>query len=371
MKASTLLKLFIVAAALGCGFVIVRYLAQPSATVAIAGKGNVLNSVSGTITVKPAVQTKIASTEPGFLAESLLSDGAHITKGQVIAHIDPGDLPLRKRALELRLEEIQRQLNSEQPEDILLRTQRDELEDARELFDKKQMPKAEFDRKENEYLAAVAQVEQSDAKLKNEMELVKNDIAQLDYRLSRLDIRSPLDGTVTVVHAFPGDLLHQGTPIATITSDAVKIEAEVNQDDVASVRNANRALVRFFAYGNRVFAAQVDQLLPSTDAATQRFTVFLSLLEEPPEILPGLTGEVSFIAGERRDTLVIPRRALLNDRVMLVEDGTVRTQEVTPGYVSMTKAEIITGLVPGDEVIVEDQDLFREGDRVRVKRKIE
>lgn len=368
MKASTLLKLLAVAVAAAAVYFGVSHFMRMGAVVAEAHKGRVLNSVSGTITVKPRIETNIASTEPGFLTESVLLDGAAIQKGQVVARIDPGDLPIKKRALQLQIAQLEHELNTPQPEDIQLENKISDFEDARQLYEQGHMPKAEFDRMENALRAAKAAIERGNTAQRNRLDLLRNQLEQLEYQLSRLEIVSPLTGTVTEVFAHPGDLVHQGTPLATIISDEVKIEAEVNQDDVAAVRNAERALVRFFAYGGQLFKARVTQLLPSTDAATQRFTVFLELVEEPPETLPGLTGEVSFVAGERDNTLVIPRRALLGDQVLVVKDGVVESREVNPGFLSMTDAEILEGVEPGEYVIAEDLDLYREGDRVRIER---
>ena len=51
----------------------------------------------------------------------------------------------------------------------------------------------------------------------------------------------------------------------------------------------------------------------------------------------------------------------------MVKDGKVELRAVTKGYVWLTGAEIVSGLEPGEQVIVEDLETFRDGDRVRVE----
>ncbi len=50
--------------------------------------------------------------------------------------------------------------------------------------------------------------------------------------------------------------------------------------------------------------------------------------------------------------------------MFVVKDGRVTLRHVNKGYVWLTGVEILEGLEPGDEVIVEDLDTFHEGDSV-------
>jgi len=88
---------------------------------------------------------------------------------------------------------------------------------------------------------------------------------------------------------------------------------------------------------------------------------------EPEKLIPGITGEVTIETGRRAAKAIIPRRALLNDNVYVVKNGTVELRPVTKGYVWLNGAEITEGLEPGEQVIVEELDSFRAGDSVKVQ----
>jgi hypothetical protein len=62
---------------------------------------------------------------------------------------------------------------------------------------------------------------------------------------------------------------------------------------------------------------------------------------------------------------LIPRRALFGDNVYAVQNGRVQLRKVEVGYVSSNIAEITKGLSTGEQVVVEDLDKYRDGDRVR------
>ena len=81
--------------------------------------------------------------------------------------------------------------------------------------------------------------------------------------------------------------------------------------------------------------------------------------------MPGLTGEVSVIIGERQAKALIPRRALFGDNLFVVRDGRAVLTKVELGYVSLNMVEVTQGLAPGDLVIVEELDRFRDGARVK------
>jgi multidrug efflux pump subunit AcrA (membrane-fusion protein) len=88
---------------------------------------------------------------------------------------------------------------------------------------------------------------------------------------------------------------------------------------------------------------------------------------QPEKLIPGITGEVTVVVGTHHANAIIPRRALFNESVYVVTDGTVELRHVKTGFLWLRGAEITDGLKPGEQVIVEDLESFRAGDRVRVQ----
>lgn len=85
------------------------------------------------------------------------------------------------------------------------------------------------------------------------------------------------------------------------------------------------------------------------------------------KLVPGLTGEVSIIVGQRDAAAIIPRRALRGNEVFVVAGGRVELRSVKVGYIALNMAEITEGLAEGEQVIVEELDLYRPGMRVRTQ----
>ena len=85
------------------------------------------------------------------------------------------------------------------------------------------------------------------------------------------------------------------------------------------------------------------------------------------DLIPGKTGEVTITINQRQAKAVVPRRALVGNSVYVVKDGRVEIRTVKTDYIWLDGAEVVQGLQPGDEVIVENQDTFHDGDRVGVE----
>ena len=69
--------------------------------------------------------------------------------------------------------------------------------------------------------------------------------------------------------------------------------------------------------------------------------------------------------GRKENALIVPARAVNIDQVLIVDGGVVEQRTVKIGFKSADYAEILTGLNEGEQVIVEDQDAFHPGQRVR------
>jgi RND family efflux transporter MFP subunit len=368
--------LIIILALLGlAGWGLARALVPESAYARVK-HGNVIYVVTGSVTVSAAKESQITSPEDGIvlLADFALKEGQTVKAGDVLARLDPGDIPFEQANANIQLNHIKTQLAGNLPSELeLIRLQKD-------LADKKTQRDAGFygtanyeeDAMAVDTQKALAAKERSD--LETQQSALENSLKEYDDQLRRLEIIAPYEGTITSVTANPGDLLIKGQAVANLVSHEIKIAAEVNQDDIAAVRPGVQAKIRFFAYpgASDEISATVKVVLPSSDKTTQRFTVLLDAANPSIPIVPGLTGEVSFTVGEHDNVLRVPRRALYGNSVFVVNNGRVEVRQVTPAGVTLTQAEIQPNTNPsqtvadGEIVLTENLDLFRNGDRVRL-----
>jgi HlyD family secretion protein len=340
----------------------------PTSAGALVTRGSARNYVVGSVTVSTEAQSTITSPEDGILQDSHLVEGQSVQAGEVVGNLQPGELPYKKQEAADDLAEVESRLNDPRglPSEILLAIMQKDLADDKVQLDADDFPRADYERLEHQVEQQQVTADHDREELKKDEAVDKDSLADYDDQLRRLAITAPYNGNITSVVAHSGDLMAPGTPIATIISQDLKISAEVNQDDIAAVTANETADVRFFAYSDQTFPARVKLVLPSSDPATQRFTVLLEFTGAKPNLFAGLTGEVSFVAGHHDNVLLVPRRAVFGDNVFVLKDGHAQLRAVKVGFETLTVAEIDSGVSEGETVLTENLDLLRDGDKVRL-----
>lgn len=362
-------KLLAVIVAGAIAFWLVSYLTRPVAQVIAASRTKAVRTVPGTVEVKSEYNVELKSEVGGRVMTSELEIGRKVFKGDVLVTIDPGDV-------DLEIERITSDLTAAKRKVEIGSTLRADVDNMKDTLDnlERQMkagayPAAEFEKQKRLLQQLVQRLELDEVNLRTALSTLENNLRAKQREKTKMTIVAPSDAVVTAVLARVGDLISVNSPIASLISITRTIEARLSEDNFASIKVGQRATVRFLTFGNEQYPATIEKRLPSADPTTQRYGVFLAVeLPEGREVMPGLTGEVSIIVAERPNAVTIPRRALIGDYVYIVASGgRVELRKVEKGYDSLNYIEILKGVEDGESVIVEQQDKFRAGDRVRTK----
>jgi RND family efflux transporter MFP subunit len=336
--------------------------------VARATKGKAGRFIPGTVEVKAEVTKELKSEVSGRVSASSLDIGKPVTRGGVLLQIDTGDIDLEIERITNEIVAAKRkfELGSTRRADLL--NKRDTLANLERQVKAGAYPQAEFD-KEKRLLQQLDQyTELDEVNLKLALETNQNSLRTKQREKAKMTIVAPSDGVVTQVTTRVGDLIGSNSPIATIISVGRTVEAKITEENFSAIKLGQKATVRFLTFGADQYNAVISKILPSADATTQRYTVFLEVhLPEGRTLLPGLTGEVSISIAERANAIIIPRRALIGDYIYVVAGGKLERRKIVKGYDSLNQVEILSGLTEGEEVLVEEQDRFSEGERVRTQ----
>lgn len=184
---------------------------------------------------------------------------------------------------------------------------------------------------------------------------VKETISRIEVQLTYTKISLKTAGVVAERLAEPGDLASPGKPLLTVY-DPSELELHVNvPESVASgIVVGQKFAVRIDAL-NLTATVPVREVVPQAQQASRSVLVKLTL---PPStnttILPGMYGRAEIPVG-RVERVWLPAVAVLQvgqlDLVEIaLEDGTLTRRFVRVGRVADGKAEILSGLAPGDRV---------------------
>lgn len=344
------------------------FLLRPVAPVAVATRGTAVRTVPGTVEVKAEFTNELKSEVGGRVGESFLDVGKRVERGDVLVQLDTGDVDLEIERIRNEIVAARRkvELGSTLRADVL--NMRDTVANLERQAAAGAYPQAELEKQRRTLQQLEQRMELDEVNLKLALENFENQLRAKERERQKMTITAPAQGVITTVYARAGDLIGSNSPIATIIATTRTIEAKLSEENFAAVKLGQKASVRFLTFGADQYNATVTKILPSADPTTQRYTVFLDVvLPAGRVLLPGLTGEVSIVISERANATIIPRRALIGDYVYILDGSRVVRRRVEKGYEGLNQVEILKGVAVDERVVVEQQDRFRDGDRVRAQ----
>ncbi|MCA0243154.1 MAG: efflux RND transporter periplasmic adaptor subunit [Proteobacteria bacterium] len=284
-----------------------RYVTQP------VTRGNLAISITATGTLQPTRSVAVGSELSGTVTRVLVDVNDRVKKGQLLVELDRAKLQdsvnasraalqsaratqtqaeatLRESKASLaRLVEVQRLSGGKLPAAT-------ELDTARATADRAAAAQA----------VAVAGVAQAAAAL-----------ATNETNLSKAAIRSPIDGVVLARNVEPGYAVAaslQAVTLFTLAEDLASMKLSVNVDeaDVAQLKNGQRARFTVASQPGRDFAAVVSRVAfgSTTTDNVVTYTTQLDVDNSDLVLRPGMTATATIATTERSGVLLVPNSAL-------------------------------------------------------------
>ena len=194
--------------------------------------------------------------------------------------------------------------------------------------------------------------------------------ASLTARSSALDLRAPFAGHVQTISAALGSVVAGGMALATLNA-AGDLRARFGLDPALARQIPPGASIRIApSAGGPSFTATILSVDPTVDAQTRLASLFVRIPAAAP-VGTGqpLTGDLSLPT--RGSAPTIPYAALLDDAgqayVFVASGGSAHRREVTTGASDGQHVEIVSGLNPGETVVIEGGTALEDGMKVRTK----
>lgn len=183
-----------------------------------------------------------------------------------------------------------------------------------------------------------------------------NDYLQ-DRNKRNLTFYAPLSGIVLEKKAvqgmrfMPGEMLYQ---LADLSS--VWVLAEVNEQDIASVKTGGVAQVNLTAYPGKTFTGTVDFIYPTLNAATRTVQVRVELANPQALLKPAMFAEITLLLSDNKKVLAVPISAVIDSgikQIVLVQlaAGRFEPRAVKLGLHSENYVEVLVGIAEGEQVV--------------------
>ena len=313
---------------------------------------------------------QVAEVRPqvgGILQQRLFTEGADVKAGQALYQIDPA-------TYEAALDSAQAALMKAEANVTPARLK---AERFRELLAIKAVSKQEYD-------DAQAAFKQAEADVAVNRAAVKTARINLEYT----KVRSPISGRIGKSAFTPGALVtaNQAQALTSVrqldpvyvditqsSQDLLRLRAQFTNGELRSA--AEEAPVRLKLENGAMYPH--EGRLQFTDVSVDESTGMVSLraLFPNPEhiLLPGMYVRAVIAEGVDENALLVPQRALRRDpkgqaSVLLVDGGgKVDVRLVDVGRTVGDSWQVLSGLKPGDRVIVEGGQYVRPGMSVKIR----
>ncbi len=165
---------------------------------------------------------------------------------------------------------------------------------------------------------------------------------------------APFDGTITFLPAKVGETVFAQSNVLHLTDLSDRyITVSLEQRGALRVRHQQKARISFDSLRDKVF----DGIVESIYSNDGNFLVRIRVTSLPPEILPGMTADVSIGIREKQDVVLIPVAAIQKNQVTVSRDGRQGpTVDIKIGIIDGAKAELLSGsLQEGDRLVIKKQ----------------
>ena len=295
-------------------------------------RGPAIDAIYATGTVEPTVMLPIAPRVAGRIVDLNVDEGQVVKKGQVLARLDDADLRSTVDELEARATYAQAQ-----------------HERIANLVRQGFMAKAESERTRAEMDAALAAARRARS--------------QRDY----MSLTAPADGLVIRRDGERGQFIPAGQAVFFLSCCApLRVTAEVDEEDIARVKDGQKAVMQADALPGEVFDGAVSEVTPKGDPVSRSYRVRIRLAD-PARFRVGMTVDVNLIVAERANALLVPATAVQDKAVWVVRDGRLRKQPVRLGASGAGRTEIVEGLAADARIVAAPTAGLEEGRRAKVR----
>jgi RND family efflux transporter MFP subunit len=293
----------------------------------------VFEEASGTVQAER--KTIVSARILGVISEVRVRAGDRVEQDDMLVRLDD-------REARAKMEEASRAL---QGAEAGARKAQNDYERARKLLETGVVSRSELDQAEAAFKIQAAAAEQA-----------RQALEAARVNLSYTEVRAPVAGRIVDRFADPGDTATPGKPLLSLYDpSALRIEAAVREALVSRIRVGDRLDVRLGAEESTL-PGTVDEIVPQAEAGSRTFLIKVGLPKRP-EIYTGMFGRVVIPSGERERVLV-PRTAIeslgqLRFAYAVGPDREIERRMVTLGPVVGDRIEVLSGLRPGETVILE------------------
>jgi len=336
-------------------------------------RGAITATVSATGKVNAVVTVQVGSQVSGTIQKLFVDFNSKVTKGQVVALIDPAVFEAQVAQAKAKL--ANDEANVEKARVALVDAKRN-LGRMDELLTKNLIAQSDKDTAQTTNDSAEAALKAAQAQVVEDQAALQ--LAETNLRYTT--IRSPVDGIVTSRSVDVGQTVaasFQAPVLFTIAQDLteMQVDSSVDEADIGQVRVGEAAEFTVDAYPNSPFHGTVHDVYnePIIVQNVVTYDAIIRVKNPDLKLKPGMTANITITVGHKDNAIKLPNAALRyrpekqagtaaqsrperadTSEVWVLKKGRAVPVRVTLGLSDGSFTEVTSGdLSPGDEVITD------------------
>jgi len=245
-----------------------------------------------------------------------------------------------------------------------------QLDFAQLQFQRQTQLKAENATREESYessrmnmYAAASRVDATNAQIQQTEAAIREDEAvQKQTR-----IEAPVSGTIVTLNARPGQMVSANQEVLMRIADLSRmtVQVPVSEEDVTRLQKGMTAYFTTPGYPGKRWSGKLRQimLLPTDDSGRQGkkayYTVLFDVANPSRELMSGMSADVYFVLARAEHVPAIPRSLVTKPGMdgtqsvkVVLADGTLETRKIKIGIRDGERAQVLSGLKEGEQVLL-------------------
>ena len=240
---------------------------------------------------------------------------------------------------------------------------------ARSLLEGGVVGTGEYQRREGEFQAVLAEVQAAEERL-HLLGMGEKDIQQLGStalphaKAAQVPLRAPFQGEILERNVTVGEVVDPTKTLLTVADlSTVWVRADFPEQQVAQLKVGLPIEIRIGAYPNETFTGRVSYLASTVDPATRTVRVKADVPNPDAKLRPEMFADVTVLL-DQRPVLAVPLAAVQQagtKTIVFVTKGERRFEprEVTVGQPQEGYAPVLSGLHESEQVVTEGSYLLK------------
>lgn len=191
-------------------------------------------------------------------------------------------------------------------------------------------------------------------------------VADLERRVSDLDLRSPVSGIVGSIAVADRAVVPANAPLMTVVDlSQLEVELEVPESYADDLGLGMKVEVRI---GAQTLGGELTAIAP--EVLERQVLARVRLDAQPEGLRQSQRVSARVLIDERPDVLMLARGPFVEVQggrfAYVMDDGDAVRRPITLGATAVSAVEVIDGLAEGERVVISGTDLFDDAERVQI-----